>query len=315
MFTYLLVWLLIVTIAGLLLWLARRALRVRNPGARLGLVVLAGLPGLLLTAVAVLVAAGYVQFFRPRSAPPTRITVVSSPERIGRGAYLAETTCAACHSLNGELPLSGGFNLADDLPLPIGVIVAPNLTPGGALAAWSDEEIAQVIRNGLNKAGRATLMPTDSLRNLSDEDVAALVAYLRSQPPIQYVTPPVAPSPLLAFFYGVGLAPVGSLPVSEPVVAPPRERSVAYGAYIADYQDCRACHGADLQGSSGGLTPPAPNARVFARVWTEQEFIQTMRTGVDPNGHVIQPPMPWETVGRMDDLDLAALYVYLRATP
>ena len=117
----------------------------------------------------------------------------------------APFTCAACHSESGELPLSGGPDLSGHSPLPVGVIVPPNLTPGGPIADWSDEEIAQIIRNGLNRDGRTTLMPTESLRHLSDADIAALIAYLRSQPPVQHETPPTMPSPLLAVFFGAGL--------------------------------------------------------------------------------------------------------------
>jgi mono/diheme cytochrome c family protein len=312
---YLLIWLSLVVAAGLLFWLGRRALRLPSPGARWSLVALAGLPTLVLAASAALIAIGYIQFYRPRTAPPIQLTVVASSERVARGAYLAQTTCAACHSRSGDLPLSGGPDLSSHSPLPVGVIIPPNITPGGQIAEWSDEEIAQIIRNGLHRDGRATLMPTETLRNLSDEDVAALIAFLRSQPPVQAESPPTTPSPLLALFYGVGLAEVGVPPVSGPVTAPPRERSAAYGAYVASYQDCRTCHGGDLEGSSGGLAPPAPSARAFARAWTEEQFIQTMRTGVDPGGHQIQSPMPWEMIGKMDDVDLAALYAYLRSAP
>jgi mono/diheme cytochrome c family protein len=315
MLVYTLIVLALIVGAAALFWLARRALRLRNPGARYGLAVIAALPGLLLAAVALVILNGYVQFYRPRPAPAPQLAVAASPGLVARGAYLAQTTCAACHSRSASLPLSGGNDLSADLPLPVGVIVPPNLTPGGPLAGWSDAQIAQVIRNGVNKDGRATLMPTENLRNLSDEDVAALIAFLRSQPAVQHETPAIAPSPLLAFFFGAGIVPVGTLPVTEPVQAPPREASAAYGGYIVGYQDCRTCHGAALEGASGGLTPPAPSARAFARAYTQAEFIQTMRTGVDPGGHRIQPPMPWEMIGKMDDLELAALYAFLRAEP
>src|SRR6185369_8616255 len=101
-----------------------------------------------------------------------------------------------------------------------------------------DSEIAQAIRNGLHKDGRTLLMPTESLRNLSDDDLAALIAFLRSQPPVQSETPALSPSPLLAFFFGAGLAELGTPIVSEPIAAPPRSPTAAYGAYIISYQDC-----------------------------------------------------------------------------
>jgi len=310
---YVLIWLALVAGAGLLIWLARRALRLRNPGARWALAVLATAPALLLAATAALIANGYYQFYRPRTAPAIELAAAAGPEQIARGAHLARTTCAACHSQTGDLPLSGGVDLSSHSPVPIGVMVPPNLTPGGPLAGWSDAEIAQAIRNGRHQNGRTLLMPTASLRNLSDDDLAALIAFLRSQPAVQNDTPESMPSPLLAFFLGTGLVELNSPPVEGPVVAPQRERSVAYGRYVASYQDCRTCHGERLEGSSGGLTQPAPSARAFARAWTEEEFIRTMRTGIDPGGHQVQEPMPWEMIGRMDDLELAALYAYLRS--
>lgn len=308
-----LIWLAVVAIAALFVWLARRALRLRNVAARWALVLLATLPALLFTLVAGLVGYGYAKLYVPRSAPALALDTAASPDRIARGAHLALTTCVACHSTNGQLPLSGGIDLGTHSPAPVGMLVPPNLTPAGPLKDWSDIEIAQAIRNGIHKSGRTLLMPTESLRNLSDDDVAALVAFLRSQPPVQNETPPLSPSPLLAFFFGAGLAELGTPPITQPIAAPPRSATAAYGAYIISYQDCRSCHGAELNGSAGGLAPPAPSARAFARAWTQEQFIQTMRTGVDPGGHAIQEPMPWQMIGQMDDTELAALHSYLRS--
>ena len=96
--------------------------------------------------------------------------------------------------------------------------------------------------------------------------------------------------------------------------APPHTPTVEYGAYIVSYHDCRTCHGADLNSvNAGGLGAPALSARAFVAGWTRDQFIQTMRTGVDPSGHTIALPMPWKAIGRMDNEELTALYRYLRS--
>lgn len=312
MFINILICLGLLAIAGLFVWLARRALRLRNPFARWSLAVVAALPALLLILITGLISYGYYSLYRPRSAPAIQLDTSASPARLARGEHLARSTCVACHTTGGELPLSGGIDLSVDSPLPIGSLTPPNLTPGGPLKDWSDEEIVQAIRNGLHQNGRVLLMPTEVLRNLSDEDIASLVVFLRSQPTVANETQPIYVSPVLAMFVGAGLAPVGEKPVVEPVVAPAKAPTVEYGGYILSYQDCQSCHGPDLNGSPGGLGPAAPSVRAFLKNWTAEQFIQTMRTGVDPGGHLIQPPMPWKMIGQMDDDELTALYLYIR---
>jgi mono/diheme cytochrome c family protein len=312
MLANILIWLGLVLAAGLLFWLARRALRLRNPVARWPLALLATLPALLVSLIVGLIGLGYAKLYLPRTATPMALDTAAAPELIARGEHLARTTCVACHTTNNELPLSGGVDLGTHSPMPIGVIVPPNLTPAGPLKDWTDLEIAQAIRNGRHKDGRVLLMPTESLRNLSDEDVSALVAFLRSQPPVHNETPDLNASPLLAAVFGVGLAELGVPPVAGSVTAPPKQPDATYGAYVISYQDCQSCHGADLNGSQGGLGPAAPSIPGIVRTWTLEQFIQTMRTGVDPTGHTIQEPMPWRMLGKMDDVELTALYYYLR---
>jgi mono/diheme cytochrome c family protein len=96
-------------------------------------------------------------------------------------------------------------------------------------------------------------------------------------------------------------------------VAPPLGATADYGEYIVSYAGCRDCHGANLSGGGGGLTPAGPNLGVVTG-WTQDQFITTMRTGVDPGGHALDPrQMPWESVGKLDDVELVALYEYLRS--
>ena len=77
------------------------------------------------------------------------------------------------------------------------------------------------------------------------------------------------------------------------------------------YSDCRDCHGEKLDGRPSAPVPPGPNLRVV-KGWTAEQFISTLRTGTNPSGHALKPPMPWKQIGRMDETELTALYEYLR---
>jgi mono/diheme cytochrome c family protein len=188
------------------------------------------------------------------------------------------------------------------------------LTPATDLKDWSDGEILRAIREGVDDEGRPlVIMPARNLRNLSDEDVQAVVAYLRSQPAVQHETPPTNVSLLAVILTGAGLFEFDVRPVTESVTAPPQGPTVEYGQYIVGFQDCRDCHGKDLTGGK----PPAPvgpNLQVI-KDWTQEQFIKTIRTGVDPKGHQLKPVMPWKTYAKMDDVEIAAVYTYLHNLP
>ncbi|MCE5972344.1 cytochrome c [Sinirhodobacter sp. WL0062] len=127
---------------------------------------------------------------------------IADESLVARGAYLAQIMdCAGCHMPRGsdgapmfEAGLSGG-NIGFEIP-GMGVFWAPNLTSGEAgLGAWTDEEISEALRHGLRPDGRALApaMPWPAYAAMSDEDMAALIAYLRSLPPAP--TPSIAPEP------------------------------------------------------------------------------------------------------------------------
>jgi mono/diheme cytochrome c family protein len=210
--------------------------------------------------------------------------------------------------------LSGGKNLADDTGLPLGNLYPPNLTPAGELKSWSDGEILRAIREGVHKSGRPLMvMPAQNLRNLSDEDALSVVAYLRSQPAIQHETPPMNPSLLAVILTGAGIVELDPKPVTGPVAAPAKGPTAEYGQYVVSFQDCRDCHGKDFTGGK----PPAPVGPDLHLIkgWTQEQFIKTIRTGVDPSGHQLKPTMPWQTYAKMDDIELAAVYEYMRNLP
>lgn len=286
-------------------WSAKRAL-VRWPG-----VVLATLLALVLALLAVVCGIGLYKLYTPRSVAISEVTVPATPDQIARGQHIAEVMCAGCHSTDHQLPLSGGDNLSEDAGLPLGDIYAPNLTPGGDLKEWSDTQIFRVIRTGVDDEGRPTAMALVGSRRLSDEDVVALIAYLRSSPPVQKETPEMNPSPLLALLVGSGLMNLDPAPAAS-ITAPPKAVTVEYGKYVSNFGDCESCHGPKLDGNPPPPAPKAPDITVVVPKWSKEDFIKAMRTGVTPDGDKMDAKeMPWNDIGRMDDTELEALYVYL----
>lgn len=151
--------------------------------------------------------------------PVADMAVVRSPEQIARGERLAEL-CVRCHSSSRQLPLGGG---TQNLVGRLGTLVGPNLTPAGPLKDWSDGEIVRAIREGIDQRGRALLiMPTENFRHLSDDDVQALAAYLRTQPPSDRQTPDNGMNLVGTVLLGAGIFPTSAqLPLAAPVANPP----------------------------------------------------------------------------------------------
>jgi len=313
------VWLVFVAVTFLLLRLTLRAWRARNAVVKWAGGILSSLLTLVLAALSVLGALGLIEAYVPRSAPAREIKVAGSPEQVERGQYLANSFCAGCHSETEELPLTGGRDVAKDIPFPIGSMVAPNLTPTGPLKGWSDADIFRALRDGVGPNGRRLLtMSLVQVRYMSDEDLLALIAYIRSQEPAgaETLDPPDQPNMLGLIMAGAGLMPRALPPVEGVISAPPKGATVEYGKYQLGYMDCVGCHGADLSGGTPGqLLPVGPSLRVV-KGWTPEEFIATLRTGVDPSGHALKPElMPWKSLGRLDDGDLTAIYLYLNSLP
>jgi len=251
-----------------------------------------------------------------RSAPVPDLKVAGTPGQIERGQAIADGFCASCHSKTGTL--TGGFDVGKKFPIAIGSFVSSNLTPAGSLKYWSDGDIFRAIRNGIDANGRwLVVMSLTNAGNLSDDDVLSLIAYIRGTPAAgaQTPEPPDEVSLLGVAMLGAGLLPGGKPVFTGTIKAPARSPTAQYGEYIASYQDCRQCHGIDLAGGKGGLGPAGPDL-TLVKDWKREEFITTMRTGTDPNGHEIDgDQMPWQYIGKMDDVELGALHEYLVHLP
>jgi len=253
---------------------------------------------------------------------------------VERGKYLVEVigACGNCHTPKGaagELAgkhMAGGFKIEEGF----GVAIAPNITPDRetGIGSWSDVEIIRAIREGKGRDGR-TLgppMPYGLYRDLSDVDVKAIVAYLRTLPAIKNRPERSRYLIKLPSFWG---PPVGV--VSEPSKRDP----VKYGAYLAGpVAHCAECHtpvspdgGMDTTRLFAGgfkFTGPwgasyssnlTPDRETGIGAWTDAQIVAGIY-GVKPNGQPVLPPMPWPYyAGRIADGDLKAIVAYLRSLP
>lgn len=225
-----------------------------------------------------------------------------------------------------EVALSGG--LAFDLP--IGTLYSKNLTPDETgIGNLSDASIARALRYGVSTQGSALfdLMP---FHNTSDEDLIAIISYLRSQPAVKKEIPKHEFNLLGKVVKAFLLKPAG--PVGEVPIAVKRDTSVEYGRYLANsVANCRGCHtnrdlmtgefiGEDYAGGlkfetatdSGMYSLSTPNITPHStsriKGWTQQQFIARFRLGtVFPQSH-----MPWGPFGRMSDDELKAIYNFLQ---
>jgi mono/diheme cytochrome c family protein len=196
--------------------------------------------------------------------------------------------------------------------------VSSNLTPAGELRRWSDGEIFRAIRNGLDADGHwLIVMSYTNAGKLSDDDIQALIAYIRSRPRAgeNSTNPPDWLNPLGVIMLGAGMLPGGKPVFTGVIRAPPKGPTIQYGEYIMSYQDCRECHGSDLGGGVQGQLAPVGPGLSLVKEWSLEEFISTMRTGVDPGGHELGKQMPWRPIGKMDDQELSAVYEYLVHLP
>jgi mono/diheme cytochrome c family protein len=295
------------------IWLTLRVRRSNKPVLKwLGL--LGGsLVGLILLVVTSTGARGMVKLYAPTSHVVRDLKVEATPERVARGQEIANW-CAGCHTVNKQLPLSGGHNLSDEAKMPFGDLYPINLTPAGPLKDWTDGQIFRAIRHGVDEKGKTLpVMSAQAVGFLSDEDLQSVIAYLRSQPPVENLTPPPNPSFLAAVMSGAGMLPKRPEAAADIIVGPPRGPTAEYGEYMAKWMGCDECHGPNLVGGKPGFMPIGPNLR-SVKGWSAEGFITAMRTGKTPFGRQLDSlQMPWNTLGRFPDADLTALHAYLSA--
>jgi mono/diheme cytochrome c family protein len=248
------------------------------------------------------------------------LAVTIDSAAVTRGAHLSDAVagCQHCHGMD-----LGGDTIVNE-PM-IMRLTAPNLTTGkgGVLARYDNAALDLAIRHGVTPEGRMLVfMPSHEFSGLADDDVSAIIAYMRTVAPVDRAVAPIALGPVARV-----LATFGTLPLfpyriidhaqRKPARAP-TGATVEHGRYLA--QGCVGCHGANLSGGAiPGAPPDWPAARNLTPTgigsWSEADFIRAFRTGKRPDGADINPVMPWKQLGRMTDDELLALRRYLATVP
>jgi len=304
---------------------------------KLGKVLLwAAITLVVLLVVAISLTIGWRPIIGPRTRTLTARKFESTPQRLERGKYLANGTsgCIYCHSehdllkRDSPIPASqrGAGQVLPYLGLP-GRIVASNITPDPQTGAgsWTDDQLARAIREGIGHDGRTLfpIMPYARFHSMSDEDLASIVVYLRSLPPVRHELP--ATEIIFPVKYLIRNAPE---PLQSPVASPDTSDRMAYGKYLTTITGCEDCHtpyhngqkvpGMDFAGgfllqvtgetaAAANLTPHASGIDYY----DESLFLQAMHTGT-VRARKLSPLMPFAVYGNMTDDDLKAIFTYLR---
>jgi mono/diheme cytochrome c family protein len=286
-------------------------------------IVLGSLVGLLVLAFVVLYTIGTVKWNKMHGqyeVPVEAISIPTDQASIARGEHIATIRmCKDCHTDNWS-------GQSDSVPGLI-TLTIPNLTPGagGVGATNTDEDWVRAIRHGVGHDGRGLiLMPSRVWYYLSDGDLAELISYLKSLPPVDNELPKTELGLLGRVMLTLGQLPPDLIPDVISIdhdgprpVAPKPDVTVEYGEYLAN--TCTSCHGSNFNGQMIMTDAEylAPNLTMGGEMhaWSEEDFITTMRTGVTPNGHQLKDVMPWKYFGQMTDDEMKAVWLYLQSLP
>lgn len=253
--------------------------------------------------------------------PVAPLVLRADARALAQGRYLYATRgCADCHGANGagkEVIRSGAM-----------LVDSPNITSGAnsATTAYKTADWVRTLRHGVKPDGRPVMiMPSEDYNRLTDDDLVAVIAYVKQLPAVPgrtgKVALPVAVKVLYAFGAVRDAAEIidHALPPEAPV---PVAVSVEHGAYVA--RSCIGCHGAKLSGgkipgappewpATANLTPGSDSA--LRRYPTEEAFMLMLRSGIRPDGSLISPVMPFNSLREMSETDMRALHTYLRTLP
>jgi mono/diheme cytochrome c family protein len=290
----------------------------------------------LLLAGAITLTIGWRPFVGPKARPLTGRQFERTPERLKRGEYLANNLgCFDCHGEHDwtkhDAPLIEGTRGAGYADFPLaglpGRIIPSNITPDPETGAgnWTDDQLARAIREGIGHDGRALFpfMPYPDFAHMSDEDLASVIVYLRSIPPVHRALPKT--EIIFPVKYLIRSVPQ---PITEPVPQPDMSTPVKRGEYLVTIAGCTDCHTPQDKGQpiaglefAGGFILEGPWGRVASAnitpdpsgisYYDEALFLEMMRTGY-VKARKINQIMSWADYRNLSEEDLKGIFAYLR---
>ena len=293
-------------------------------------IVAGGLIGVFIVLLVVLFLVGSRKVNRTYDVAVASVVVPTDAANIARGKHYLETVgvCQVCHGQDLAGPVVDQCEIVEctgyaDDPV-FGKVIPRNLTSGrgGIGGNLTDEDYVRAIRHGIGRDNKSLLiMPSEKFNKISDEDLGAIIAYLKTLPPVDNELEESGLAPLgriISVFDG-GLLPAtlvdhDAARAPSPVVGVTAE----YGEYLAEI--CTLCHGEDLSGGAvpGEGSKKAANLTPGGALggWTKSQFVQTIRSGTTPRGNLLNPRfMPWNRFTLMTDDELDAIWLYLQSLP
>ena len=279
---------------------------------------------------------------RPNGERLESLQVQPSPALTERGRYLANhvAACMDCHSQRDWTKLTGpiipgtlgagGQEYGKNYGLP-GRVYGRNLTPA-ALKDWTDQELLIAITTGVSKTGKPLfpLMPYLNYHQMRQSDATAIIAYLRTLPPVANDIPTSRiPAPIRL---GLRLMPHRATLLPDSAAS----SGVAYGQYLTTMAGCADCHTRRTAGKLVKLAPFAggmsvnmfggtlrsanitPDSATGIGRWTKTDFIGRFKAYAPAHFEVPETNsgfntiMPWTLYAGMTEADLGAIYDYLR---
>lgn len=259
----------------------------------------------------------------------------ANSDLVKRGDYLVNTvlTCGNCHSPKGPdgrdiaaKAFSGGLSW-DEPPFKV---TAPNITQDKetGIGKWSDADIKKVLRKGIKPGGTpvAMIMPSGFYEIMTDRDLDAVVAYLRTLKPISNKVP----DPVYKIPQGHPIPPGGDKKFTEAML----KDKVKHGFYLATIAHCMECHtpmgprGREFATrlGAGGFEFPGPWGVSVSRnitssktkgigTWTDAEIKRAITHGISKDGSHLKPPMGFSYYAKMKPEDIDAIVAWLRTVP